>query len=514
MRHQSGQPLSDVGPQTVAATRLTFGQTCWALLGALAFLLALLPAVVPPVRAAAALDFTVDSLADEPDAGAAPDGLCVSAPSGKCTLRAAVREIEAGGFGIIRLPAGQITLTLGQFTTTKSYVILGASSSGAGTILDGNNQSRILDIDASSFVYVENVTIQNGKAGIGVAGHFHGGGIHNHGRLIMVNSAIINNRVTAPAWGGGGLTNATTGIAKLVNVTISGNQVTNTNGQGGGIENLGKLGFPNPSAPGGIDPGLVHVTLFHNTAPTAGGNYWNAAMNGLKLQNTLIAGTTLAEGGNCASAFTPGYTFSAGYNLADDNVCSGDLSAMTDKNNADPKLGPLQNNGGPTPTHALLAGSAAQNAIPVGANCPADPYAKTDQRGVARPFAARCDIGAFEVGAPPALASLSPNVAGDKGPSFTLTVTGTNFLGSPGSGPSAAGQAVSVVLWNGQPRPTTYVSPTELRAQIPASDLAALGTATVQVETPTVPASPSPDGGKTAGLPFQIKRFLHLPLVS
>ena len=54
----------------------------------------------------------------------------------------------------------------------------------------------------------------------------------------------------------------------------------------------------------------------------------------------------------------------------------------------DPRLGPLQDNGGPTPTHALLLGSPA---IDASSACPA-----TDQRGVTRPQGAGCDIGAFE----------------------------------------------------------------------------------------------------------------------
>jgi hypothetical protein len=67
-------------------------------------------------------------------------------------------------------------------------------------------------------------------------------------------------------------------------------------------------------------------------------------------------------------------------------------------------LGPLQDNGGPTETHALLPGSPAIDAIPP-AECTYDddgdpgtppvPLA-TDQRGVARPQGAGCDIGAFE----------------------------------------------------------------------------------------------------------------------
>ena len=55
-------------------------------------------------------------------------------------------------------------------------------------------------------------------------------------------------------------------------------------------------------------------------------------------------------------------------------------------------LAPLANNGGPTKTHALPAGSPAIDAIP-----PFDPGCTgTDQRGVARPRGAGCDIGAFE----------------------------------------------------------------------------------------------------------------------
>jgi len=65
----------------------------------------------------------------------------------------------------------------------------------------------------------------------------------------------------------------------------------------------------------------------------------------------------------------------------------------------DPQLGPLQDNGGPTPTHALLPGSPAIDAG--GSDCP--PPA-TDQRGFPRPVdgnddgVATCDIGAYELG--------------------------------------------------------------------------------------------------------------------
>ena len=59
--------------------------------------------------------------------------------------------------------------------------------------------------------------------------------------------------------------------------------------------------------------------------------------------------------------------------------------------NGDPKLGPLQDNGGPTQTMALGAGSAARDAaVDAGA---APPVNNLDQRGLSRPKGAHGDIG-------------------------------------------------------------------------------------------------------------------------
>ena len=99
---------------------------------------------------------------------------------------------------------------------------------------------------------------------------------------------------------------------------------------------------------------------------------------------------------------------SSGHNLDSDGSCG--LSGPGDLPNTDALLGLLADNGGPTQTHALLAGSPA---IDAGDNaaCPA-----TDQRGVARPQdgdgdgAAVCDIGAYELGGvPPASPTPTPS---------------------------------------------------------------------------------------------------------
>ena len=81
---------------------------------------------------------------------------------------------------------------------------------------------------------------------------------------------------------------------------------------------------------------------------------------------------------------------SNGNNLSSDNSCSNFVASGDQNNVAIPGVGPLANNGGATQTHALLPGSPAINAG-TNSGCPS-----TDQRGVARPIGAKCDIGAYE----------------------------------------------------------------------------------------------------------------------
>ena len=103
------------------------------------------------------------------------------------------------------------------------------------------------------------------------------------------------------------------------------------------------------------------------------------------MSHTIIAGNVP---GDCS-----GGVVSLGFNLDSDNTCN--LSPSTDLPGTDPLLGPLQDNGGPTETHALLPGSPAIDlSLAIGEPCGGG----TDQRGVPRPQGLGCDIGAFEVG--------------------------------------------------------------------------------------------------------------------
>jgi hypothetical protein len=99
-------------------------------------------------------------------------------------------------------------------------------------------------------------------------------------------------------------------------------------------------------------------------------------------KNTILAANSPY---NCAGVFS-----TQGYNLEDASTCA--FSGPGDLTNTDPMLGPIQDNGGPPWTHALLPGSPAINAG-TNSGCPG-----ADQRGVKRPLFGTCDIGAYEYG--------------------------------------------------------------------------------------------------------------------
>jgi hypothetical protein len=195
---------------------------------------------------------------------------------------------------------------------------------------------------------------------------------------------------------------------------------------------------------------------------TAGNNVENSNT----LPGTITLRNTLVAGGECLGPVVNG-----GGNLQFPGATCG-AGIPT----GDPALGDLADNGGRTPTHAIAENGPARNAAS-NTNCPA-----TDQRGVVRPQANTCDVGAFEWGARPILDSITPASTLALSQTFTLVVSGGNFI---------PGQLGSRVLWNGAPLATSYISSAELRATAPAALIVAGGTATVTVETPVV------DGGES-----------------
>lgn len=122
----------------------------------------------------------------------------------------------------------------------------------------------------------------------------------------------------------------------------------------------------------------------------------------LKLPNAETGGTTLSNSiiyadnpENSCTTISGGNIISLGYNIDNGDSCVNG-SVAGDKPFTDPDLSPLgpQDNGGPTPTIALLSTSPAIDMAD-----PACPPPGTDQRGIVRPQLTRCDIGAYEFNA-------------------------------------------------------------------------------------------------------------------
>ena len=208
-----------------------------------------------------------------------------------------------------------------------------------------------------------------------------GGGLENEGddaTVTIVDSTFDNN--SAPE--GGGIWNA--GMMNLFNSTLSGNIVYHPIGTssmlGGGIYNSSG------------STTIQNSTLNDNSAGIAGDSIFNNS-GSVTLGNSILTNNN-TEGApeNCAGDDVT----SEGYNLESGNTCN--LIAAGDMTDTDPLLSPLADNGGETPTHALLTGSPAIDA----GNCPGE---DTDQRGFSRPVdmlgvpnaADACDMGAYEV---------------------------------------------------------------------------------------------------------------------
>ena len=102
----------------------------------------------------------------------------------------------------------------------------------------------------------------------------------------------------------------------------------------------------------------------------------------------------------------------------------------------------------------------------------------------------------------PTISTLSPSCAVTGSASFTLTITGTQFI--PASDPSGG----SSVRWNAATQTTLSIvgtiSATQIQATVPSSLVASAGTATVTVSNPPVPNSPSGGGGPSNGLTFTV----------
>jgi hypothetical protein len=272
------------------------------------------------------------------------------------------------------------TLTMINCTVLSNF----APGGNAGGLQSGFGQGGGIYNATSATATVANTAISGNSVG-GVRS-LSGGGIHNSGNLALTNSDITGNSAAVRdpasllggAWlgEGGGIYNDSNTMS-VTNTTISGN----TAATGGAIRNSGQVT-------------IKSSTIAVNSAPSPrsgpGGTGGVANTGTATLQNTIIAQNNSTGIRDFAGAAT-----SLGNNLIG-NKGSSTGWIESDKLDVDPRLGPLEDNGGPTKTHALFPDSPA---IDAGNNAGAP---ATDQRGNRRPRdgngdgLAVADIGAYE----------------------------------------------------------------------------------------------------------------------
>lgn len=409
------------------------------------------------------------ALAAAPGAWAAPV-VTNTDDSGAGSLRQAIADAVPGD--TIAVPAGTYTLTSGQLVVNKTLTLAGAGT--RSTIITAGGASRVM-LTGGSPVRLSGLTVTGGRlditdvvdcqggAGICNGGDLElsevamvgnvanvtanlqnapgGGAIFNNGNNVTIaNSTIAGNQANVTlmnsnllAAGGAGLFNNGS-MVTITNSTISGNALT-VNGScaqlsgcrhgGGGLYNNGDV-FT-----------FTNVTLADNsvggTAPTSAGNFYVDNGPASVFKNSIVSGGVSPSGAANCDKTGANLAISSGGNVESADTCG--FSAASDKPNTDPLLAALANNGGPTDTRALQAGSPA---IDAAVDCPS----ATDQRGFARPVGAACDSGAFEFAPPPPPPPAGPPPPPPPPPADPeagcITLTGS-FRGKR-LGPAALGQ--------------------------------------------------------------------------
>jgi hypothetical protein len=290
--------------------------------------------------------------------------------SGVSSLRQVIVDVAPGdSITFASSVTGTIALTTGELLMDKNATIIGPTA--AGVTVSGNNSTRVFHITAGT-VSISGLTIANGNIGGPGAGFFS-----ETGCTLALSNCTVSGNVSGNS--GGGIAN--NGTLTLVNCTVAGNQAGNS----GGIYNY--AGTLN----------LFNSTVASNSAVVASGGVYNYPTAGsvTSVRSSIIASNTAPTAPDVDGAFG-----SSGYNLVGNTSGSSGFGATGDQLNVDPKLGLLADNGGPTLTMALLAGSPA---IDKGKSF----GLTTDQRGQPRPYddlgianasgGDGTDIGAYEI---------------------------------------------------------------------------------------------------------------------
>lgn len=260
--------------------------------------------------------------------------------------------LDGGGVTNLFNESGGTTLTLQGLTLQNGY-----SNSGGGGAVSVQDAGNLTVIDC---YFHNNLADGNGGA-IAFSGN---------GDLTVLNSTFANN---ASSFGSGGAIFASfSGNLSVTNSTFDNNSGDTSAGSGGAVDTNCTSGS------------ILNCTFTNNVA------YYGGAIRigpgSITIGNSILQdnGAESGIGANIFGSFT-----SNNYNIIDDTTGSSFSPQANDQLGAAAyaKLGSLQNNGGPTPTIAVLDGSTAQNLGDPGL------AGTLDQRGIARD--AVPDVGAF-----------------------------------------------------------------------------------------------------------------------
>ena len=340
-----------------------------------------------------------------------------------------------------RLTGETITLVSGQLLMT--HPMLTITGLGADQLfVDGGGATRVFQIGQTAGVGISDISISGGYAvdggGIQNLGSLNlsgvvvsnnqaegfGGGIDSSGPLTITMSSILDNIASD----GGGLFTEATGVT-IDRSTIAMNTAT---ASAGGIANADELT-------------LTNVTVSGNTANAEGGGIGSQGVLNV-FNSTIVNNRADRDADNSGGDDTGGGIDSRGAGASleiANSIISGNFDPTNSPDVAgtstvdafsligvDAKLASLGDNGGPTLTHAPLAGSAALDA--------GDPdfdasMISTDQRGFGR-VVNRLDLGAVEV--------VSVSITDVQANEFDQLIRFTAML----NGPIPAGETVSVQL--------------------------------------------------------------------
>jgi CSLREA domain-containing protein len=371
-----------------------------------------------PTNARAASTITVATNADELNS------------NGLCSLREAITNAndDAQTYMDCVFGSGNDTIQFNEILLGTTTITLGSSlpnitdadgltiNGGGNVTVSGNDLYRILIIDGSVPLTLNQLTLTNANSGaLG-----NGGAIYNAGVLTVTNSIFTNNDGGL----GGAIASAeTTGTLSVTNSVFSGNTAAQ---DGGAIfsdvsTTIKNSTFSNNTAAVGASGGGIYVTggtltvanstFFGNSANQYGGGVASqgivtmanstfsansAAVAGgaisnngtLHLQNTILANSV--AGGDCFNASGDAIATNTN-NLIETNAASGHRCG-TPMLTSDPNLVALTG----SPAYFPLNGGS--NAIDAGNDsiCAAAPVNNASQNGATRPVGTHCDIGSFE----------------------------------------------------------------------------------------------------------------------